>query len=185
MATEYELRPAFVRQVGPENCDVYNNMPDNPPCLSSNPWDTVCLTNWSWDLTTCSDMMPFKVDGSVVTGVFRFVNNMSRANGIDVGTPYILRFPEPCQYVLQIGEYLVEVGSFSYSRASHESSSNGGGGYNQAATLLLKPSHGDAWESLWIATDRFSGTFQSKYGIAQFTITPLDPYYKVADNAHQ
>lgn len=200
MDTKFELRPAVLREVEhargchpptdlltPENANVYNNMPAwHPPCLSCSPWDTVCLSNWSWDLTTCSDMLPFKVDGSVIHGVFRFVNNLSRSVGIDVGTNYTITFPEPCKYVFWLAGNAVEGGSFSYTRASHHSSSNGGGGYHRAATMELQPSEGQPWESLWVADERFSGMFQSKFGYAEFTITPVDSTtYRVTDSAHQ
>ncbi|MCH9716169.1 MAG: hypothetical protein K0U52_03690 [Gammaproteobacteria bacterium] len=163
---------------------VYNNMPTHT-CIDAEPWDTQCLTDWSWELTTCSDMMPFKINGAIATGVFTGVSNWAKANGIHVGSNYKLSFaPVRCEYALVVDGVLKEMGMFHYERASH-SSISGGGGFHRAATLEFQPLVGEPWNTLWIANDRFAGSMQSKLGLAEFTIHPVNKYYKKADNAHQ
>ncbi len=163
---------------------VYNNMP-NHTCIDADPWDTQCLTDWTWQLTTCSDMLPFKINGTIATGVFTGVSDWARALNIHVGSKYSLSFtPIECRYVFVVDEVVKEIGTFHYERAS-SSSISGGGGFHRAAELEFFPLAGEPWKTQWIANDRFAGSFQSKLGLAEFTIRPINKYYKRADNAHQ
>jgi hypothetical protein len=209
--SEFPLRPQVLRTVEsvrgcdpptttytPEDPAVFNGMDMYPPstdCLRGQPWSEECFKSWSWDLTTCVDMMPFKIMGMRVTGVFTAVSSLARSIGIDVGSRYEMVF-WGCNYTFRtVGSEhdLVEVaaatgfsetGSYDWTRASRTSATNGGGGNNRFATMEFSPEGGVEWDTLWDARERFSGSFQSKYGFATFQMVPADPTMARMDNAH-
>lgn len=125
-----------------------------------------------------SAMMPLHIISSMfIDGVFRFTNNFSASKGIQIGTRYRFEFPSNCQYVLYIetesGLFVeMERGRFVYMLDGEASRMyNSGGGYSRVATFDFFPTNMANWDSLWTATDRFSGSFQSMYGIADFDIS--------------
>ena len=134
-------------------------------------------------MSSVSDMMPVHIErGLFITGVFRFTNNLSTSKGIYVGTRYRIEFPSEYKYVLFISNgigaaqmAMFESGNFIYSRDGEGGRKyNSGGGFTRVATFEFFPdaacsaAEAVSWESVWTATDRFSGSFQSIYGIADF-----------------
>lgn len=128
---------------------------------------------------SASAMMPLHIIGSMfIDGVFRFTNNFSVSKGIQIGTRYRFEFPSNCQYVFYIetdsGLFVeMERGRFAYMLDGEASRIyNSGGGYSRIAMFDFFPNNNMAnWDSLWTATDQFSGSFQSMYGIADFNIS--------------
>jgi hypothetical protein len=188
------LRPAVLREeisvrgcrpetmlLGPRSeSDAYNNM-GGTACLDRKSGeqecaDASCYRNWGWTPTTCTDMLPFQLHGKTMRGVFRSVSNAARATGIDVGTAFELSFVSTCAYVLTFpsSPRACEEGDFTWVRASHQSMTNSGGGDTRYARMELWPKNREgSWKSLCMADDRFTGTWQNNYGLADFTITQI------------
>jgi hypothetical protein len=183
MSSQFPLRPQVLRTVEsvrgcnpptttytPENPAVFHGMDLYPPstdCLHGQAWNEECFKSWSWDLTMCTDMMPFKIMGMKVNGVFTHVSDVARSVGIDIGTRYEMTFVSKCDYTFRTQSHLEE-GKYKWTRASRTSATNGGGGNNRHATLQFNPQGDAVWDTLWVARERFAGSFQSKFGFATF-----------------
>jgi hypothetical protein len=63
-----------------------------------------------------------------------------------------------------------EMGSFTWTRLSRTSATDSIGGNNMNATLQLQPHDAAEWGSIWVAREKFDGSFQSGLGIATFSI---------------
>ena len=136
-----------------------------------------CFSSWSWDMTKCTDMLPFKVNNKTATGVFMQVSSLAMSHNILPGCLFELRFTPSCEYVLKVLNLdktaiaHQESGAFNWTRASRTSPTDAIGGNNMYATLELSPENGmDTWGSVWLARLRFEGSFQSKLGIATIVI---------------
>jgi len=158
---------------------VYNGMdlaPQSTACSRPAPFDDACFYSWSWDVTRCTDMMPYSVQGVTATGTFMQISSLAASLGVEVGSPYQLSFGRTnkqgsCQYMLHAGRHK-EAGVVNYTRLMRADPNDGTGGANKQATVTCQPAHSSrpAWESVWIARERFSGSFQSPLGIATFTL---------------
>lgn len=162
----FALRPAEIE------CDegaVYNG--SEPGCVRD---ESELVSSWSWDMTKCTDMLPFDVHGRTVKGAFLQVSSAAMHRGIYVGSSYELRFEKKpqCNYEMRVlspdGTRVVyqEAGPYNWTRASRTSATDGIGGNNMHATLVLT-----SGDTLWIARERFHGTFQSHFGIASFDVS--------------
>ena len=125
-------------------------------------------------MTRCTDMMPYSVQGIGATGTFMQLSSLAASLGIQVGSTFQLSFGRTnskgaCHYTLHAGGHK-ESGVFHYTRLMRADPNDGTGGANKQATITFQPAHGSAWESVWIARERFSGSFQSPLGIATFTL---------------
>lgn len=156
---------------------VYNGMDlsaQSTACARPAPFDDACFYSWSWDLTRCTDMMPYSVQGVTATGTFMQISSLAASLGIQVGSVFQLSFGRTskqgaCHYMLKAGAHQ-ESGVFNYTRLMRADPNDGMGGANKQATVEFQPRHGAPWGSVWIARERFSGSFQSPLGIATFTL---------------
>lgn len=119
--------------------DCYDDL-DNKPCASS----------WSWDMTRCTDMMPYLVGGMKATGVFMQTSSLANRQDIVIGSKYMLTFSkcqpgQNCEYEWVVlnarGDGVVhrERGWYNYTRASRYSATDGQGGANLQATIEFEP----------------------------------------------
>lgn len=155
----------------PEDPSIFYNMQTEPYRRVWNFNDT-CFNNWSWDLDLSTYMLPFLFKDVRIAGTFTNVSNNARAVGIDNGTQYVLQINNSCAYMFKTDSGYSEFGSSEWVRASRTDPNNSSGGQASSGVLTLSPSGGSgkSWESFWQARDKFYGSFQSKYGIASFTL---------------
>jgi hypothetical protein len=153
-------------------------------CLKGQTFEDACFYSWSWDITKCTDMMPFNVGGWRAFGVFTQISSLAASLGVEVGSHYMLHFSAcsaaSCQYVLSIytDGMLVhkQSGDYNYTRSSRYDPNDGMGGANIQSTIEFGPTESTAarlhkdWGSLWIARERFSGSWQSCLGFATFEL---------------
>lgn len=199
MSTEFTLRPAsFTLRTGGgddtpgrrgagDDEDVFNNTRAGASVCSraaraghGRADEGPCFGSWSWDETRCTDALPFKVEGCVAVGIFTQVWSRAMALGVYPGSRYVLSFLTGCTYrfdawgVTDPGALpvLSERGAYNWTRASRTSATDGIGGNNAHATLECDGGDADAkaWSSVWIARERFEGSFQCALGFATFRI---------------
>jgi hypothetical protein len=121
-------------------------------------------------------MLPYSVGGSVARGQFIQISSLAASNGIEVGTPYTLHFGvlrgPSCQYML-VTPHFVERGMYNWTRLMRADPNDGQGGANKSATIEFQPEKNlrGSWGSLWLARERYSGSWQSPLGIATFTLS--------------
>jgi hypothetical protein len=167
-------------ELSPDDPAVYNGMdlePQSTACMRGAAFDDNCFYSWSWDMTKCTDMMPFSVQGLSATGTWMQISSLAASRGIQVGTTYKLYFGRvspgsECLYALHTSTGYRERGVFNYTRLMRADPNDGTGGANKQATIEFAPHHHGVkpWGSIWIARERFSGSLQSPFGIATFTI---------------
>jgi hypothetical protein len=187
MSNQFYLRPELFIIDGAENPQVFNSFTTNGPesaCLRESAWsdrdNQNCFTSWSWDLTKCTDMLPFKINNKVASGLFTQTSSLAASRGILPGCRYTMHFSDGCMYLfavtdLQHQPLYEEMGSFTWTRLSRTSSTDSIGGNNMNATLQLQPQDAPEWGSVWIAREKFDGSFQSGLGIATFSIVCSEP----------
>lgn len=165
---------------------VYNNMGD--ATCTSTPTSNLaspCFGSWSWDVTKCTDMLPFSVESRIIRGTFMQVSSAAMALGVTPGSVYELSFPAKCFFRLRIfnpSDLRVAVvrahGLYNWTRASRTSPTDSTGGNNMYATLELSAAADDdapappMASSVWSAREREEGSFQSDLGIATFAFVP-------------
>jgi hypothetical protein len=163
---------------------VYNNMGDDTCTLTTSNLASPCFGSWSWDVTKCTDMLPFSVESRVIRGTFMQVSSVAMALEVTPGSVFELSFPTKCSFRLRIfnpTDMRIPVvrahGPYNWTRASRTSPTDGIGGNNMYATLELSAADDDApappmASSVWIAREKEEGSFQSDLGIASFTFVP-------------
>lgn len=175
--------------------------PQETACLRSQPFNDAAFASWSWDVTKCVDMMPYSVTGWAVRGLFTQISSYAAALGIEVGSQFTLHFgPTTCDphstrtHAACAAQYLLRVypphatsldapvheqrGDYNYTRVMRTDPNDGMGGANIQASVqftptwppLKRPLHD--WGSIWIARERFSGSWQSILGFATFDLLP-------------
>lgn len=164
--------------LSPDDPAVYNALdlqPQSTACSRPQPFSDSCFYSWSSDMTRCTDMLPYSVQGVTITGTFMQISSLAASRGIRVGTQYKLQFGhltgKACHYFLNADGY-TESGVFNYTRLMRADPNDSIGGANKQATISFQPTHPHTqpWESVWIARERFSGSLQSPFGIATFTM---------------
>lgn len=165
--------------MSPDDPAVYYGIELNPQdtaCARGAPFDDACFYSWSWDLTRCSDMLPYSVQGSVASGEFIQVSSLAASKRIQVGTPFTLYLGPltgaTCRYTLVTPPY-TEQGVYTWTRLMRADPNDGQGGANKQATIQFEPQGNfhKSWGSLWIARERYAGSWQSPLGIASFTLS--------------
>lgn len=175
--------------LSPEDPAVFHGMDLNPQstaCARGEKFDDSCYYSWSWDMTRCTDMLPYSVQGLHTVGYFTQISSLAASKGIQVGCRYMLTFhkcgSQGCKYELVVftGATPVyrESGYYNWTRSSRYDPNDGIGGANKQATVEFEPAipllpQQSTYGSTWIARERFDGSFQSPWGFATFTI--LDP----------
>lgn len=172
----------------PEDPAVFHGMdlqPQSTACARGEVFDDTCFYSWSWDMTRCTDMLPFSVQGLQCIGYFTHISSLAASRGIQVGCKYMLQFDKcagtACPYRFLVfggaGVIFEERGVYNWTRASRYDPNDGTGGANKQATVQFEPTganmHGRTYGSTWIARERFDGSWQSPLGFATFTL--LDP----------
>lgn len=219
MSDPFVLRPQqFIEvervRVGAQGCDpvtteyseidaaVWDGMrlqPAETTCLrtTQQQFNDAAFASWSWDTTSCVDMLPFTVSGWTSRGIFTQISSYAAALGIQVGTRYAIRFG-PCDcmqatatdthsscastyefeaYDDQGAVLHSQRGDYNWTRVSRHDPNDGIGGANMQASVQFKPLQPRMrhplhdWGSIWIARERFAGSWQSVLGIALFTLT--------------
>lgn len=180
--------------LSPEDPAVFHGMdlqPQSTACARGEPFDDSCYYSWSWDMTRCTDMLPYSVQGLRVVGYFTQISSLAASKGIQVGCQYSLHFDtcsnqtNGCKYKLVVfsadGPVYQETGFYNWTRSSRYDPNDGMGGANKQATVEFEPAvpllpQQRTYGSTWIARERFDGSFQSQLGFATFTIMdPLRP----------
>ena len=178
--------PATVT-LSPEDPVVFYGMDLNPQstaCARGETFDDSCFYSWSWDMTRCTDMLPYSVQGLRAVGYFTQISSLAASKGIQVGCTYVLTFHqcknEDCQYKLVVFAGSVPVytesGYYNWTRSSRYDPNDGIGGANSQATVEFEPAvpllpQQRTYGSTWIARERYDGSFQSQLGFATFTIS--------------
>ena len=78
------LRPDIIVGVG-GSAAVYNNMGDDTCTSTTSNLASPCFGSWSWDVTKCTDMLPFSVESRVIRGTFMQVSSAAMALEARVG----------------------------------------------------------------------------------------------------
>lgn len=183
----------------PVNSAVWYGMelqPQETACLRSTPFNDAAFASWSWDMTSCVAMLPFSVAGWAAHGIFTQISSYAAALNIEVGSRFTVHFgPIDCcptgtpthsscaaQYVLRVydanGTRLVhqQRGDYNWTRVMRSDPNDGMGGANMQASVQFTPlqpllrSPLNDWGSIWIAHERFSGSWQSVLGFATFDL---------------
>lgn len=177
---------------------VWNGMdlePQETACvtLRSQPFDETAFASWSWDMTSCVAMMPFTVSGWQATGIFTQISSYAAELGIQPGSKYLLLFgacdcdqktsthascSSRYEFIVSNSTGVVhrQIGDYNWTRISRFDPNDGMGGANIQASIQFTPSHPrlrrplDDWGSIWIARERFSGSWQSVLGFATFEL---------------
>ena len=174
--------------------------PQETACLRGEPFNEAAFASWSWDVTSCVAMMPFTVSGWHATGIFTQISSYAAQLGIEVGSKYLLRFgPCDCDQASEthascasVYELTVfrnsgsgsgsrnvvhrQVGDYNWTRISRTDPNDGMGGANIQASIQFTPTSPrmrrplNDWGSIWIARERFSGSWQSVLGFATFEL---------------
>lgn len=173
-----------------EDAAVFNGMdvaPAETACMRGQAWDEECFKSWSWDVTNCTDMVPFSVANRRARGIFMQLSSDAMAEGVSLGNMYTITFgpcngAAQCQYLFRIfadaSESRVlyeEVGLYNWTRATRSSPLDSRPAHNTMATCAFSPvsvatAYVRPWDSLWIARTRNGGSFQSPWGIASFEL---------------
>jgi hypothetical protein len=182
--------------------------PQETACLRSTPFNDAAFASWSWDMTSCVAMLPFTVSGWTARGVFTQISSYAAALNIEVGSPFTIQFgPIRCaptvmvthsscaaHYVLTVlnarGDHVVhqQRGAYNWTRVMRTDPNDGMGGANMQASVQFTPSAPTLksplhdWGSIWIARERFSGSWQSVLGFATFDLLK-PPHAKTCDEA--
>lgn len=183
-------------EVDPVVWDGMRLQPAETTCLRTTAaqFNKAAFASWSWDNTSCVDMLPFTVSGWSSRGIFTQISSYAAALGIQAGTRYSLRFgPCDCMQATDThstcaSTYVFEAyndqgavvhsqrGDYNWTRVSRYDPNDGIGGANIQASVQFKPLQPrmrrplNDWGSIWIARERFSGSWQSVLGIATFDL---------------
>jgi hypothetical protein len=176
-----------------EDASVFYGMdvePASTACIQGQAWNDECFKSWSWDRTACTDLVPFSVGGMKASGVFMQLSADAMAEGVSVGNAVSLTFGKcngagQCQYLFRVHAsgstdkvLYEEVGLYNWTRATRSSPTDSRPAHNTMATCAFSPvsvatEYVRPWDSLWIARSRYSGSFQSPWGIASFELEPI------------
>lgn len=173
--------------LSPEDPVVFYGMDLNPQstaCARGEKFDDSCFYSWSWDMTRCTDMLPYSVQGLHAFGYFTQISSLAASKGIQVGCRYMLHFDQcgshGCKYKLVVfhgdGAVYTETGFYNWTRSSRYDPNDGIGGANKQATVEFEPAapllpQQRTYGSTWIARERYDGSFQSQLGFATFTMS--------------